>query len=121
MKVRHVAIALAMVMALGACGGDDAADGNGDGGTTEVSITMVDLDFEPGRIEVPAGETITVTLTNEGAIEHDFVLDDGTNSGLVQPGDSTTVEIGPFEESQTAWCDVPGHREAGMEVEIVVG
>jgi nitrite reductase (NO-forming) len=120
MNVRNLAIALAMVMALGACG-DDADDANGDVGATEVSITMVDLDFEPGRVEVPAGETITVNLTNEGGTEHDFVMDDGTNSGLVAPGDSTTIEIGPFEEDMVAWCDVPGHREAGMEVEIVVG
>lgn len=32
------------------------ADDDGDGPATESSISMIDIDFVPDRIEVPAGE-----------------------------------------------------------------
>ncbi len=111
--------ALALAVSLAACG-DDGDDGAAaaDGGA--ITIEMGDMYFEPDSITVPAGEVIEVELDNVGASEHDLVLDDGTDTGTVPPGESTTVEIGPFEESTTGWCSVPGHQSSGMELDINV-
>ena len=113
--------ALALAVSLAACGDDgdgDADTAAADGGA--IAIEMGDMYFEPDAITVPAGEVVEVELDNVGASEHDLVLDDGTDTGTVPPGESTTVEIGPFEESTTGWCAVPGHQSSGMELDINV-
>ena len=126
MKSRTALTAVAVLLlalALAACGDDDGdgttADADaGDGGP--IHIEMGDMYFEPDSITVPAGEPVELELENVGASEHDLVLEDGTDTGTVSPGDSTTVEIGPFDESTTGWCAVPGHQSSGMEIDIIV-
>lgn len=86
----------------------------------DVSIVAGDMYFEPGRIEVVAGQPTVIHLANDGGIQHDLVLDAGWQSGRVRPGESITVTMDPLEESDVAWCSVPGHRSAGMELEVVV-
>ncbi len=86
----------------------------------DVQVVAEDIYFEPDRIEVPAGETLTLHLRNEGGIVHDLVLDDGWESGDVDPGSAATFDVGPFSTSTVAWCSIPGHRDAGMELQIVV-
>ena len=41
---------------------------------------------------VPSGET-TITVTNEGAVEHSFTLDDESVSEDIEPGESVTVTV----------------------------
>lgn len=117
---RTALITAALAMALTACGGDDGDGANGDGATTapeaqEVTVTATDLAFDPTSISVTAGSPVTVTLENEGAIDHDFVIDGFDFDLLTQPGESNddteTFEAGTY----TFYCSIPGHREAGME------
>lgn len=82
-------------------------------------VVLADIRYEPERLEVPRGQAVRLLLTNDGGIVHDLVLD-GWESGEIRPGRSAVVELGPFEENVIAWCSVPGHRAAGMELEIVV-
>lgn len=86
----------------------------------DVVIVAHDLVYTPERLEIPAGEPVRLHLRNDGAIVHDLVFEDGWESGLVRPGDSITVELGPQAVSSVAWCSVPGHRDAGMELDVVV-
>jgi uncharacterized cupredoxin-like copper-binding protein len=83
-------------------------------------IVFDDFDYAPQRLEVAAGEPLRVHLRNDGAIVHDLVFEDGWQSGQVRPGDAITVELEPQTASSVAWCSVPGHRDAGMELEVVV-
>ena len=91
-----------------------AVDGNA------VVIEMDDMLYRPDRLEVPAGEPVTIVLENHGGIVHDLVFEDGWASGEVPPGQAATVAFGPFVTGTVGWCSVPGHRDAGMELEIVV-
>lgn len=83
-------------------------------------IVADDLLYAPERIEIAAGEPLRLHLRNDGAIVHDLVFEDGWESGQVRPGDAITVELDAQTESSVAWCSVPGHRAAGMELEVVV-
>jgi nitrite reductase (NO-forming) len=87
----------------------------------DVAVAADDMFFEPERIEVVAGEPTVLHLRNEGGIVHDLVLASGWESGEVRPGEAVTVTMDPLDASTLAWCSVPGHRDAGMELEIVVG
>jgi uncharacterized cupredoxin-like copper-binding protein len=60
------------------------------------------------------------TFAMMAPIVHDLVFEDGWQSGQVRPGDAITVELDPQTASSVAWCSVPGHRDAGMELEVVV-
>lgn len=86
----------------------------------DVAIVADDLLYAPERIEIPAGEPLELHLRNDGAIVHDLVFADGWESGPVRPGESITVELDPQVASSVAWCSVPGHRDAGMELKVVV-
>ncbi|MDX1378769.1 MAG: cupredoxin domain-containing protein [Anaerolineales bacterium] len=109
---------------LSACGGG--------GATTEIDVLMTDFAFEPMEFTVPAGQEITVNATNNGAVEHEFVIFNfGTDAGEtfddedeaniyweveVQPGQSATTSfVAPTEPGvYTVTCGIEGHLEAGM-------
>jgi uncharacterized cupredoxin-like copper-binding protein len=81
----------------------------------ELTIGMVDIAFEPDEFTIPAHTDVTVRLPNRGVIVHDFNLDPlNIRSGLIQPGDETTVTINAPAGDYEYYCSVPGHRAAGM-------
>lgn len=126
MSKHHLVALLVAVALLASCGnGDEPADETaepaaGEDGSVEIDVLMGDIFYQPTGVEIPSGSTVVVNASNEGAIEHDFELDDGTGTGMLQPGESTSVELGPFTESTRAICTVPGHEAAGMVFEITV-
>ncbi len=113
-----------------------AACGGASGPTAEISADMSDLMFTPANFEVPAGATVTLKLTNSGAVEHNFViLKQGavyTTGADIKPEDIiidaklAAGESGEFtfkiDEAgeYTVVCNVPGHLEAGMVGKLVV-
>lgn len=121
-------------MPMGA-GEDMAGDHGGDGmshqalaavnepvaGAPEITVTAVDIDFRPERLELTAGEPINVTVVNAGATLHDFTLPEAGVHANVEPGEETITAL-VVDEAGTyqAVCTVAGHAEAGMVIEIVV-
>lgn len=122
MAVTALVAMLALIVAgFGAFIDDDEDDGAaGSGGTVELEVTLSEMKIDPPTFEVDAGTTIVAHVTNSGAIAHDFKWNGEVGTKELQPNQSETVEIGPITESGAAWCTVPGHREAGMEMAITV-
>lgn len=89
-------------------------------GTADVEVVATDMQFTPDRIEVTGGEPLTIHLANDGGTVHDLVLESGWESGPVDPGQSVLVPLESLPGTTVAWCSVPGHRQAGMELELVV-
>ena len=89
---------LALTLMSAACsgGGDGSGDGSSDGGTADVTLTVKDFAFDPATLEVSAGEH-TITITNTGAVEHSFTLDDDSVSQDVEAGESATVTFDATE------------------------
>ncbi|MCB0953532.1 MAG: multicopper oxidase domain-containing protein [Microthrixaceae bacterium] len=98
-------------------GGGSAA---GEGGAQTVEVELGEMYIEPSSLEVPAGTTITFEVTNAGTMDHDFKIDGETGTDFIAPGETETFEYGPVDSTVDAWCTVPGHREAGMEMTIEV-
>ncbi len=110
-----VAATAGAALALAGCGdnGDDgAAATDGDAHHLEAG----DMYFEPDALSAPAGE-IEITLENVGGVEHDFVVEEAGDELVVHsdPGETNTGTIELEAGTYTFYCDVPGHREAGME------
>lgn len=87
----------------------------GDGGATALTVDMVDLAFEPNTLTIPAGTDVTVTVENKGALPHNFsVTDQPIDSGEVPSGQSADVVVNLPAGTYEFYCNIPGHKEAGM-------
>ena len=121
--VASVALAVGFV----ACGSDDvpvstprsADTGAGNGALT---VTARDISVAPATFRAEPGP-IHITYRNEGAIQHTLVIEgvDGFRLDVAAKGsvDHGTVDLAPG--TYTMYCDVPGHRQAGMQATLSVG
>lgn len=108
------------------------------GPTTTINVLMTDFIFQPSQFIVPAGEQITVTTANNGAVVHNFVImklgetagsmfdeDDIPNiywEVEIQPGGSTdTAFTAPTEPGEyEVVCRTEGHIASGMVAKLMV-
>jgi uncharacterized cupredoxin-like copper-binding protein len=101
---------------------EGGAGGGAAAGGAAADIEGGDLFFKPKELAVPAGP-VQVTLKNSGALQHTLLVDGAPKFKklVVDPGKSQTepLDVGPGE--YVLYCDVPGHRQAGMETKLKVG
>jgi uncharacterized cupredoxin-like copper-binding protein len=130
-KIPPLFLLISLMLVLSACGDSNAA-------SSDIQVTMTDFHFTPDRFTIPAGGEITLTTTNNGAVEHEFVIFKlGTNPGdkfspedeaniywqtRVLPGESKAVTFtAPAEPGEYYLvCGISGHLEAGMSGRIIV-
>ena len=91
------------------------------GASTSVSVSMVDLKFEPADVTIPANTDVTVTVTNNGALDHNWdVLGTAFKTEIAGGGDVQTITVNLAAGSYDLQCDVPGHAQAGMIGKLTV-
>lgn len=104
----------------GGASGASSAAVTASGHTTTVAVTAQGMTFSPARIEVPAGDRLVIELTNaDQTTPHDLVLDNGADSGRIDPGASTTLDAGVIGGNLDGWCSVVGHRQMGMTLQVI--
>lgn len=76
-----------------------------------LTIETVDIAFSTNTLEGPADESFTITVTNNGSAQHDFVIDElDIRTPLLNAGESYTITISAPAGEYTYYCSVPGHR-----------
>jgi len=109
------------------------------GPSTEINVTLTDFQFTPNAFIVPAGQEITVSIVNTGAVVHNFIImklgatagdtyddDDAVNIFWeeidIQPGGDISVSfIAPTEPGEyQIICRTEGHIASGMIGKLVV-
>jgi len=96
-------------------GGSESSGGNA---PDALAIALADFSLDPDEAAIAGGGTIT--LTNDGDVQHDLVIED-QQSELLEPGATGELDLGSLDPGDYAmYCSVPGHREAGMEGTISV-
>jgi plastocyanin len=88
-------------------------------GAQEVTVVGHDIYFEPAEITATAG-SITFTLPNEGAAQHDFSIDELGIKVDMPPGSTQTLEAEIPAGTYEFYCSIPGHKDAGMVGTLVV-
>ncbi|MGW3658260.1 multicopper oxidase domain-containing protein [Streptomyces sp. NPDC005151] len=103
-------------------GGVSAAGttGAGAGTTRTVAVTLADMRIRPARIEVTAGTDLRLKVTNTDAQRHDLEVEDGPATPMLAKGHTRVLDLGQITKNREAWCTLPGHRAAGMTMDIVV-
>ena len=92
------------------------------GGGTGAEVQAVDIAFEPTTLTIAADTDVTITVTNNGTLPHDFVIE-GTDfaTELLDSGNTTELVVNLPAGTYTYFCSVPGHRDAGMQGALAVG
>ena len=131
MKKKLLIVAAFACMALASCGGNGPA--------TSFNVVMTDFQFQPNEFTVPAGQEITISVENTGAVVHNFVImnlgetagatfedDDDANvywqEKDIQPGgDFSVTFIAPTEPGEyEVVCRTEGHIASGMVGKLIV-
>ncbi|MFP5334181.1 MAG: multicopper oxidase domain-containing protein [Actinomycetes bacterium] len=88
------------------------------GGTTTVEVRVEGMRFVPDVVEVPAGDRLVVVLQNTGDDRHDLVLENGSRTARLAPGERATLDAGVVAAGLEGWCSVAGHRQMGMVLQV---
>ena len=133
--MRRRAIPVLMLVVIGLV---TAACGDGDDASTDLTVTAQEFQFTPNSWTVPAGEEVSIDITNGGTVVHEWVLlQEGvtitseadlpeTEEELladfvnveeeVEPGETKTLTFtAPPAGTYQIICAIEGHFDAGME------
>lgn len=85
------------------------------GGSTSLDISMIDLAFEPKDASIAAGTDVTINVTNDGVLPHNYTIESTefatqTFNGGVSEALVVNLPAGTYKVE----CTVPGHAAAGM-------
>lgn len=129
--------AVALTLLLAGCSGGGVKAPAAGGGASSGALKMDDIKFDKTALSATKGETLTINLTNAGALEHDFVIEkidavaklDGKDAkdakyavhAMVKAKASAKLEITPNATGAFEYyCAVAGHKEAGMKGTLTV-
>lgn len=106
---------------------------------TTLNVTATDQGYDSKTYTVPAGAEVTLNMTNNGAIAHEFAI--------LKRGEHVTPPFGEKDEDKILWeldgvesgktksatftaptepgeydviCGIPGHIELGMTATLIV-
>lgn len=117
-----------------ACGGAEEETG-----PEPVTFNILGYDefrYDPSNITMQTGSEVTVNFENEGSLEHNWILVDGSldvttvseadalagaNVGLVPGGESgSVVFVAPAAGDYKMVCTVAGHAAGGMVGDVTI-
>lgn len=121
---RAILFATALLV-LAACGGDDVPQSSSAGGAATpngaVEVVAEDIGFSEDSYAATAG-AVDVSYRNAGNIVHSLVIEDVQDFRLevTANGDEDNAAVELDAGTYTLYCDVPGHRQGGMEATLEV-
>ncbi len=92
------------------------------GPTKTFTLDTKEFAFSVKEIKVKKGDSVTVTLTNSGAMPHNWVVDEfNANTQTITNGKTDSVtftadKVGTFEY----YCSIGQHRANGMVGKLIV-
>jgi len=86
---------------------------------TVVDVALHDMRVWPDTVEVAAGTHLVLRVTNDESLPHDLRADSGEHTPRLRRGETAMLDIGVVDHDRDIWCDVPGHKAAGMTMTVV--
>jgi uncharacterized cupredoxin-like copper-binding protein len=140
---RRLMFTVLLILLLSACGGNTTQQ-EAVTEAQQIDLVAEDIKYDKGEFQGVEGQPIEVHFTNEGALAHDFTIDEiplqpeagaGEHSEHgseahsseadvhlhLESGEEGTITFTPSEAgTYTYYCTVSGHREAGMEGTLTI-
>src|SRR6266508_246166 len=102
-----------------------------------VTVDEGEMYLHPSATELKTG-VVSIVVTNNGSIHHEFVIvtgdepgrvsegnhiggDNGPEIGDIAPGQTKVLTVTLAAGTYTAMCNLPGHYAAGMHFQFTVG
>lgn len=83
--------------------------------TIEISLGAEDIIWDTISMDAKQGQTISITIQNKGALDHNFTIEELGLDVDISPGEEQIITFLVDETGEYEYiCNVPGHREAGM-------
>jgi plastocyanin len=118
--VKLLTVAVVTTAFVTSCGGDGGSGSSykqpKGAAQTTLDIKGGNFFFDPKNSDLPAGVD-AIKLESEGGL-HTLVFDNGKVPGFklqASSGKSDELKVDLKPGKYTIYCDIPGHREAGME------
>lgn len=87
----------------------------------DLTLIATDIAYDLDTISAKVGQIVNIEFVNDGALEHNFIVDEFGINNLLQSGSSATLSFTPQEPgTYDFYCNVAGHLEAGMMGALVV-
>lgn len=132
--MRKLSVGLSIIIILSAllaaCSSGSTPSGN------NINVTLTDFVFSPAAWSVKAGSQVSLTVINNGAVDHNWTLMSKAVTGSYSDADAANViykldaptgktVVGTFTAPAQAGdyqviCTVSGHLEAGMIAKLTV-
>ena len=131
MHKKIIILGVLITLLLASCGGG--------GPSTTLNVTLTDFAFVPNTFTVPTGQEITLNITNNGAVVHNFVImklgktagdtfneEDDPNvywqeRDIPSDGELSVKFTAPTEPGEyQIVCRTPGHVASGMIGKLTV-
>jgi len=119
--VRWLAVAGVALLGLAACNsseptGDVARGASSDADAIQVAM-VEDQAFDPGTLNLTAGEEISVEVTNDDSTAHDFAIESlDLNTGTVEAGEVATATFTVPDEGVEYVCTFHPDMTGRIEV-----
>jgi len=118
---RTAAVATLVALPIAACGGGSSTASD-DISNADVTVHALDaLKFDKPEYKAPAGD-ITIAYVDDGSLQHDLLIDgkSGFKLSVNSQGQAKAGKVNLTPGTYTIYCDIPTHREAGMQSTLVV-
>ncbi|MGR9074473.1 MAG: multicopper oxidase domain-containing protein [Gammaproteobacteria bacterium] len=117
--IKQTACFLALLMSLTACQTHTAKNLHAPEIIGYLEIKMLDMNYDPPRINVPREGRYRLQVQNSSQIVHDIQFDNGVTLKLA-PGEKVIKEIDIPVGGLVYSCSLPGHKQAGMKGVVTV-
>ena len=90
--------------------------------STKLDASETEFKIALSKTTASAG-TFSISVANDGKVPHDLVVkgngvDEKTK--ILNAGDSATLTVDLKPGTYDVYCDVPGHKQAGMDTKLTV-
>ena len=87
----------------------------------QLTIAATDIAYDTSSISAQVGQMVNINFVNDGALEHNFLIDAFGLDNLLKSGESDSISFTPQEPGiYEFYCNVAGHLEAGMKGTLTV-
>ena len=120
-----VLIGLLALLVLAACGGGSGASTQAPTSGKTFSVETTEFAYSPNMFNASVGQPVSFKITNKGTVDHTFVIMglDGKEAvkATIKTGGTETLQFTPAAAGNyPIVCDLPGHKEAGMQATLTV-